>query len=129
MSAWAIVVVVANSVGRSYPVHSISISAVAPQGRHRRAEPGSPPGWPRGDLLRPHHARVVPRLVVLVSDVIEHHLHRPGDDDLAFNPGQAVPRSESAPSDCTLVRRSRGKVPAPVSPGTPGPPTARVPLV
>jgi len=46
MSAWAIVVVVANSVGRSYPVHSISISAVAPQGRHRRAEPGSPPGWP-----------------------------------------------------------------------------------
>ena len=30
MSAWAIVVVVANSVGRSYPVHAISISTVRP---------------------------------------------------------------------------------------------------
>jgi hypothetical protein len=69
----------------------------AAHGRHRRAEPGSLPDGPRGDLLRPHHARVIPRLVALVSDVVEHHIHRLTDDDLAFNPGHAVPRSGSAP--------------------------------
>ena len=33
------------------------------------------PTGPGGDLLRPHHLRVVLRLVALVSDVVEHHIH------------------------------------------------------
>jgi hypothetical protein len=33
------------------------------------------PTGPGGDLLRPHHLRVILGLVALVSGVVEHHIH------------------------------------------------------
>jgi len=60
--------------------------------------PGSLPDRPCGDLLRPYHVRVVLRLVALVGDVVEHHIHGPADDDLAFNLGHAVPFPDLQPS-------------------------------
>src|SRR6266702_639366 len=70
-----------------------------------------------GDLLRPHHAQVVLRLVALVSDVAKHHLHRAADDDLAFNPGHAISCAPDLfPSDPAVSTTGRGKGPRPTSP-------------
>jgi len=89
----------------------------APHGRHSRAELGSLPHGPRGDLLRPHHAQVVPRLVALVSDVVKHHIHGAADDDLAFNPGHAISCApDLLPSDPAVGTTGRGKGPRPTSP-------------
>jgi len=101
-------------------------------GRHRRAELGAlPDRAPGGDLLRPHHLRVVLRLVALVSDVVEHHIHGsagpppgcatsstgwPGSPDSAPTPSRLCARPGRRPR-CVA---GRGMARAAVPPRGPG---------
>ena len=62
---------------------------------------------------------VVLRLVALVSDVVEHHIYGPTDDDLAFNPGHAAPVRASYHQNGLWARHT-----GPPDPPRPGPPVS-----
>lgn len=86
-------------VGRVHPALSSALNehlGGASRGPHRGLEPGSLAVRSGGDLLGAHHAGVVQRLVGLVSDVVEHHLQRATDRDLALDPRHVEPPTEDA---------------------------------